>query len=112
MRNGRFSGSCITKVDSIGWLARDGLPNMTSDGVQPIAEVTRVSESVETALYDALYEKTANFGLTREQFATYFTHGVHNGSKLRVEIYKATEAAQILDQVDAFFERELQAIPA
>jgi nifR3 family TIM-barrel protein len=47
-----------------------------------------------------------------KQFATYFTHGVRNGSKLRVEIYKATEAAQILDQVDAFFERELQAIPA
>jgi nifR3 family TIM-barrel protein len=42
-----------------------------------------------------------------KQFATYFTHGVRNGSKLRVEIYKATEASQILDQVDAFFEREL-----
>ena len=42
-----------------------------------------------------------------KQFATYFTHGVRNGSKLRVEIYKATEAAQILDAVDAFFEREL-----
>jgi len=44
-----------------------------------------------------------------KQFATYFTHGVRNGSKLRVEIYKATEAAQILDQVDAFFQRELEA---
>ena len=65
MRNGRFSGSCITKVDSIGWLARDGLPNMTSDGVQPIAEVNLVSESVE----NALYEKIRDFGLTREQFA-------------------------------------------
>jgi tRNA-dihydrouridine synthase B len=47
-----------------------------------------------------------------KQFATYFTHGVHNGSKLRVEIYKATEAPQILDLVDAFFQRELQAVPA
>ena len=47
-----------------------------------------------------------------KQFATYFTHGVRNGSKLRVEIYKATEAAQILDHVDAFFERELQAVSA
>src|SRR5262252_4216040 len=47
-----------------------------------------------------------------KQFATYFTHGVRNGSKLRVEIYKATEAAQIVDQVDAFFERELQATSA
>src|SRR5580704_2278503 len=47
-----------------------------------------------------------------KHFATYFTHGVRNGSKLRVEIYRATEAAQILEHVDAFFERELQAVPA
>lgn len=47
-----------------------------------------------------------------KQFATYFTHGVRNGSKLRVEIYKSTEARQILDQVDGFFQRELDAVPA
>jgi tRNA-dihydrouridine synthase len=47
-----------------------------------------------------------------KQFATYFTHGVRNGSKLRVDIYRATEIAQILDHVDTFFERELQAVPA
>jgi tRNA-dihydrouridine synthase B len=44
-----------------------------------------------------------------KQFATYFTHGVRNGSKLRVEIYRAKEAAEILDAVDTFFERELTA---
>jgi tRNA-dihydrouridine synthase B len=47
-----------------------------------------------------------------KQFATYFTHGVRNGSKLRVEIYQAKEAAEILDAVDLFFERELSATPA
>ncbi len=47
-----------------------------------------------------------------KQFATYFTHGVRNGSKLRAEIYTATQAQQILDQVDAFFQRELEAVPA
>jgi len=47
-----------------------------------------------------------------KQFATYFTHGVRNGSKLRVEIYKTTDATQILDQVDAFFERELAGVSA
>jgi nifR3 family TIM-barrel protein len=47
-----------------------------------------------------------------KQFATYFTHGVRNGSKLRVEIYKTTEAAAILDHVDAFFERELAGVSA
>ncbi len=47
-----------------------------------------------------------------KQFATYFTHGVRNGSKLRVEIYQATEATTILDQVDAFFQREICDVPA
>jgi len=42
-----------------------------------------------------------------KQFATYFTHGVRNGSRLRAEIYKETEAAVIVDLVDKFFEREL-----
>ena len=46
-----------------------------------------------------------------KQFATYFTHGVRNGSKLRAEIYKAAEASDILDLVDAFFERELSTLP-
>jgi tRNA-dihydrouridine synthase B len=47
-----------------------------------------------------------------KQFATYFTHGVRNGSKLRVEIYRTTEAAEILDRVDAFFESELAGVSA
>lgn len=44
-----------------------------------------------------------------KQFATYFTHGVHNGSRLRADIYHAADSGQILDLVDAFFERELSA---
>src|SRR6476661_7069581 len=40
-----------------------------------------------------------------KQFATYFTHGVRNGSKLRADIYHATNSTAILDLVDAFFER-------
>jgi tRNA-dihydrouridine synthase B len=42
-----------------------------------------------------------------KQFATYFTHGVRNGAKLRAGIYHARHAAEILSLVDAFFEREL-----
>jgi hypothetical protein len=42
-----------------------------------------------------------------KQFATYFTHGVRNGSKLRADIYHLHDASGILDMVDAFFEREL-----
>jgi nifR3 family TIM-barrel protein len=42
-----------------------------------------------------------------KQFASYFTHGVRNGAKLRVSIFHAQQAAEIRELVDAFFEREL-----
>ena len=41
-----------------------------------------------------------------KQFATYFTHGVRNGSKLRAEIYRAHGISRILDRWMRFFERE------
>lgn len=47
-----------------------------------------------------------------KQFATYFTHGVRNGSKLRVDIYRAQEIEQILTIVDAFFNQQLNEDPA
>lgn len=45
-----------------------------------------------------------------KQFATCFTHGVRNGSKLRVQIYQAREAPEILSLVEGFFEAELSAV--
>jgi nifR3 family TIM-barrel protein len=58
--------------------------------------------------YSMLCERAAPDTVGKmKQFATYFTHGVRNGSKLRAEIYKAQEAEQILDQVDTFFQHEL-----
>ncbi len=42
-----------------------------------------------------------------KQFATYFTHGVRNGSKLRTEIYRAQDARRILAIVDEFFAEQL-----
>ena len=42
-----------------------------------------------------------------KQFATYFTHGVRNGSRLRTEIYRSHDVTTILDKVDAFFSVEL-----
>ncbi len=47
-----------------------------------------------------------------KQFATYFTHGVRNGSKLRTEIYRAHEVSYILDIVDAFFSEQLSSVAA
>jgi tRNA-dihydrouridine synthase B len=43
-----------------------------------------------------------------KQFATYFTHGVRNGARLRTEIYRASSVLQILELVDCFFESELK----
>jgi tRNA-dihydrouridine synthase B len=45
-----------------------------------------------------------------KQFATYFTHGVRNGSKLRAEIYQEREVQPIRDRVERFFERELNQV--
>jgi tRNA-dihydrouridine synthase B len=45
-----------------------------------------------------------------KQFATYFTHGVRNGSKLRTEIYRAQDVKRILDIVDVFFNDQLQGL--
>jgi len=42
-----------------------------------------------------------------KQFATYFTHAVRNGARLRGEIHRAQEAARIIELVDAFFQQEL-----
>jgi tRNA-dihydrouridine synthase B len=39
-----------------------------------------------------------------KQFATYFTHGVRHGAKLRASIYHALEAENILQLVDEFFQ--------
>ena len=47
-----------------------------------------------------------------KQFATYFTHGVRNGAKLRTEIYRAHDIPRILDIVDAFFSDQLAGDPA
>ncbi len=44
-----------------------------------------------------------------KQFATYFTHGVRNGAKLRAAIYQAREGAEILRLADRHFEHELAA---
>lgn len=43
-----------------------------------------------------------------KQFATYFTHGVRHGSKLRASIYHAQGAEAILRLVDEFFHSEAE----
>jgi tRNA-dihydrouridine synthase len=38
-----------------------------------------------------------------KQFATYFTHGVRDGAKLRARIHHSTDASEITAQVEEFF---------
>ncbi len=42
-----------------------------------------------------------------KQFATYFTHGVRQGARLRAAVHRAQDAAAILGLVDDFFQAEL-----
>jgi tRNA-dihydrouridine synthase len=44
-----------------------------------------------------------------KQFATHFTHGVRNGTKLRVSIYGEKTPETIIARVDEFFSQELVA---
>src|SRR2546421_10184030 len=44
-----------------------------------------------------------------KQFASWFTHGVSNGSHLRKAVYEAKSANEVLARVDEFFEKHLAA---
>jgi nifR3 family TIM-barrel protein len=71
------------------------------------------SEHARYELMRLYYSMLRDHGATdtvgkMKQFATYFTHGVRHGSRLRAEIYHAHEVGDILDLVDRFFEQELQ----
>jgi tRNA-dihydrouridine synthase B len=45
-----------------------------------------------------------------KQFASWFTHGVSNGSHLRKAVYEAKSAKEVLARVDEFFEPSLAAV--
>ncbi len=47
-----------------------------------------------------------------KQFATYFTHGVRNGARLRAAVYRAQKPEEILELVDEFFTRDFEPQPA
>ena len=55
---------------------------------------------------DAQHGETAG---KMKQFASWFTHGVAGGSKLRQQIFQSKTGAAVLEAVDAFFEARLTA---
>jgi tRNA-dihydrouridine synthase B len=58
------------------------------------------AEASQTLPRDARMGETAG---KMKQFASWFTHGVAGGAKLRAAIYQARTGADVLAQVDAFF---------
>ncbi len=50
-------------------------------------------------------EETIEAAGKMKQFASYFTHGVRNGSQLRTQIYQTKETGRIRQLVDEFFDR-------
>jgi tRNA-dihydrouridine synthase B len=66
---------------------------------------------MEGAETGGIAEKPQNAGREvtgkMKQFASWFTHGVPGGAKLRAAIYQAKTGTAVLDQVDAFFEAQI-----
>jgi tRNA-dihydrouridine synthase B len=58
------------------------------------------AEATQALARDA---RMGDIGGKMKQFASWFTHGVPNGAKLRAAIYQARSGTQILSEVDDFF---------
>ena len=64
------------------------------------------AEASQTLPRDGRMGETAG---KMKQFASWFTHGVPGGAKLRANIYQAKTGAAVLEQVDAFFSAQVEA---
>jgi len=88
------------------WIFRQIADYVSTGSYETPAESARYE--IMRRYYSMLHDHQAPDAVGKmKQFATYFTHGVRNGAKLRADIYQAAEPARILELVDAFFEREL-----
>jgi len=64
------------------------------------------AEASQALPRDARHGETAG---KMKQFASWFTHGVAGGSKLRQQIFQSKTGTAVLEAVDAFFEARLSA---
>jgi tRNA-dihydrouridine synthase B len=79
----------------------------------------QIEQYLETGCYDAPTTQDRSYYLRlidraepdlvgkMKQFATYFSHGVRNGARLRHDIHLSQTAGEILDRLDRFFQSEL-----
>jgi tRNA-dihydrouridine synthase len=66
-------------------------------------------EEAENAATDKASEIRETAGKMK-QFASWFTHGVAGGAKLRAAIYQARTGREVLEQVDEFFVNRIDTI--
>jgi tRNA-dihydrouridine synthase B len=67
------------------------------------------AEASQNLHRDARHGETAG---KMKQFASWFTHGVAGGSKLRQQIFMSKTGSAVLEAVDSFFEARLSASAA
>ena len=68
----------------------------------------REAEASQALPRDARHGETAG---KMKQFASWFTHGVPGGAKLRASIYQARTGTEVLSQVDRFFTEQASQTP-
>ncbi len=91
------------------WIFRQIADYIATGSYQVPPESARYE--IMRSYYEMLHRQDAPDAVGKmKQFATYFTHGVRNGSRLRADIYHAHDPIQILDLVDAFFAEHLERV--
>jgi tRNA-dihydrouridine synthase B len=93
-----------------GDLARPAELSSTEEMYDEPTEADRY-QMIRTYFQMLLEEEMPGAEGKMKQFASWFTHGVPGGAALRKAIYEAKSGAEILGQVEAFFETMGAAIP-
>jgi len=93
------------------WIFRQIQQYLTTGGYDQPSESDRYD--MMRSYYTMLMERGENDVIGKmKQFATYFTHGVRHGAQLRAAIYRVQDGQAVLDEVDAFFHRQPEAVLA
>jgi len=93
------------------WIFRQMLEFFRAGTYAEPAEADRY-QMIRTYYQMLVEEEMAGAIGKMKQFASWFTHGVPNGSELRRQVQSAQDAREVLDRVDEFFGALLVANPS
>jgi tRNA-dihydrouridine synthase B len=94
------------------WIFRQIAQHAASGGYDEPTERDRY-DMIRTYFQMLVEEELPGAAGKMKQFASWFTHGVRNGSGLRKAVYEARAEHEILDRVNQFFESALrEPVPA